>query len=269
MVSCTSKSGSELFDLSGKNILFVGGAGYLGLCASEALARHGAHVIIADKQIEVARTAADALSRRDLSVSPLALDMGEETSIREAVAEALRVHRHIDVAINAATYSKGKPMDGMSLDDWNLGLKVTLTGAFLFSREIAQHMIAKNGGSIIQFGSMYGKVSPDPKMYEPPMTVNPLDYGVGKAGVLQMVRYQAVAWAPKRVRVNAIVPGPFPNRANALNDEAFIARLSQKVPMGRVGKPGEIAGAVVYLASDASSFVTGQQIVIDGGWTAW
>jgi NAD(P)-dependent dehydrogenase (short-subunit alcohol dehydrogenase family) len=101
------------------------------------------------------------------------------------------------------------------------------------------------------------------------MGVNPPDYGAAKAGVMQLVRYQAVMWGPKKVRVNAIVPGPFPNGANYKGEEAFLDRLAKKVPMGRVGKSHEVAGAAVFLASDASSFVTGTQIVVDGGWTAW
>ena len=116
---------------------------------------------------------------------------------------------------------------------------------------------------------MYGKVSPDPRMYAPNINVNPIDYGVAKAGILQMVRYQAVMWAPYGVRVNSVVPGPFPNLSNYNNSPEFIKKQIDKVPMGRVGRPEEIVGAVIFLASDAASFVTGTEIVVDGGWTAW
>jgi NAD(P)-dependent dehydrogenase (short-subunit alcohol dehydrogenase family) len=116
---------------------------------------------------------------------------------------------------------------------------------------------------------MYGLVSPDPRMYPPTQRMNPIDYGVAKAGILQLVRYQAVVLAPQRVRVNAIAPGPFPMPDTHGTDDQFMSRLCGKVPLGRVGKPDEITGPVVFLASDASSFVTGTNIVVDGGWTAW
>lgn len=260
---------SRLFDLSDRVVLAVGGAGYLGTPFCQALARHGARVIIADKRAEVARGVVESMRSQDLQVESLAMDMADESSIRDAVDRVRSQHGRLDVAINAAAYSTGKAMERMSAQDWEAGLRITLTGAFVFAREAGRVMVEQGGGSIIQFGSMYGMVSPDPRAYEPPMTVNPIDYGAAKAGILQLVRYQAVMWGQKKVRVNAIVPGPFPNSANSLNDAAFQGRLADKVPLGRVGKASEIAGAVVYLASDASSYVTGTQIVIDGGWTAW
>lgn len=260
----------SLFGLDQRVVLFAGGAGFLGRACCEALAASGAHVIVADKSLDSAQVVAGKLTERGLKASALMLDIGNEESIRRVVAEVCRVHSRIDVAVNATTYSTGKPINDMSLSDWEAGLKVTLTGAFLFSREVGCVMLRQNGGSIIHFSSMYGKVSPDPRIYKAPLTVNPVDYGVAKAGILQMVRYQAVAWGNQNVRVNAIVPGTFPNRANPLiGEEGFLERLAAKVPLGRVGRPEEMAGAVVFLASDASSYVTGTQIVVDGGWTAW
>lgn len=260
---------SRLFDLSGRVVLAAGGAGYLGAPFCEALARHGARVIIADKRADVAGGVAESLRSKNLQAETMAMDMADEASIRNAVDQVRSHHGRLDVAINAAAYSTFKAMEQMTAQEWEAGLRITLTGAFVFAREAGRIMVEQGGGSIIQFGSMYGMVSPDPRAYEPPMFVNPVDYGAAKAGILQLVRYQAVMWGPKRVRVNAIVPGPFPNSANSMNDAAFQGRLANKVPLGRVGKASEIAGAVVYLASDASSYVTGTQIVIDGGWTAW
>ena len=149
--------------------------------------------------------------------------------------------------------------------EWEKGLRVTLTGAYVLSRQAGRVMLAQGGGSIIHFSSMYGKVSPDPRIYHPPLAPNPVDYGAAKAAILQLVRYQAVMWGPKGVRVNAVVPGAFPKGVEA----DFAKRLGERAPLGRVGRPMEIAGAVVFLASEAASFVTGTQIVVDGGWTAW
>jgi len=151
----------------------------------------------------------------------------------------------------------------------DITLPISLTGAFVASREVGKVMSRQGSGSIIQFSSMYGKVSPDPNMYPENQPINPLAYGVAKAGILQMVRYQAVQLAERGVRVNAIVPGPFPIPDKHGVNPVFMARLTAKVPMKRVGAPHEIVGPVVFLASDAASYITGAEIVVDGGWTAW
>ena len=116
---------------------------------------------------------------------------------------------------------------------------------------------------------MYGLVSPDPDIYKPPMEVNPVEYGVGKAGIIQMTKYLAVFYAKKGVRFNCISPGPFPNPSVQKKHPDFVKRLEQKVPLGRIGQPKEVAGAVTFLLSDLASFITGHNLVVDGGWTCW
>lgn len=167
--------------------------------------------------------------------------------------------------MNFAHHASGAGFDELTAAQWQEGLRVSLVGAFLVGRAAARHMQA--GGSIVQLGSMYGIVSPDPADYPDGMPVNPPDYGAAKAGVLQLVRSQAVQLGPRGIRVNAVVPGPFPGPA-ARADAEFMRRLAARVPLGRIGEPDEVAGAVVFLCSSASSFVTGSSLVVDGGWTA-
>lgn len=259
---------SDLFSLGGKTAWVIGGAGFLGRVSCRALADHGAEVIIADKKIRSAQEAADSLTAEGFQAYAVELDVADEAAVKSCADELAKRHDSLDVMVNCACYSTQKAMESMSLADWEAGTRISLSGAFVVAREAGRIMVEQGRGSIIQFGSMYGLVSPDPRVYSGICNVNPVDYGAAKAGILQLVRYQAVMWASRGVRVNAVVPGPFPNRANREITEDFIQRLNKKVPMGRVGQPEEIMGAIVFLASDASSYVTGTSIVIDGGWTA-
>ena len=257
------------FDLTDRIAWVVGGAGLLGTAVCTALAEHGAHVVVSDIRHEQSQAAAAEIRSKGMRASALAVDAASEESIVECCREVIGRHDRLDCAVNMTFRYTRTPMEQMATEQWESGMRVTLTGAFVVAREAARAMAQRGKGSIVQFSSMYGVVAPDPQMYPPPMPPNPIDYGVAKAGVLQMVRYQGVALAQKGVRVNAIVPGPFPYPWSQQQDEAFMSRLRAKVPMGRVGNAEEIAGAVIYLCSDASSYVTGTQIVVDGGWTAW
>ncbi|MFM8436760.1 MAG: SDR family NAD(P)-dependent oxidoreductase [Planctomycetia bacterium] len=257
-----------LFDLTGKVAWVAGGGGYLGLPTCLELARHGATVIVTDGRKEAAEAAVQRLREDGLEAEARELSMDDEAGIKATVDGIVARHGALDIAVNMTYSSSGKPMMDMTLTDWQEGTKAGVGGAFLLAREAARAMLPRGRGSIIQFSSMYGLVSPDPRMYGN-QPVNPIDYGVGKAALLQMVRYHAVTWAPRGVRVNAIAPGPFPNPAGMGGDAGFVERLSQRVPLGRPGRAEEIPGAVVYLASDAASFVTGTCLVIDDGWTAW
>lgn len=256
-----------MFELTGKSVLIAGGAGYLG----EAMCRHlvtaGARLMIADLAGERARTLATQLAQNGTTALDCSLDVVEESSIRAAVDRTVDAYGKIDVLINATFHSSGKHIDDLTAEEFDRANQVNLTGAFLLARAAAEKM--PEGGSIVMFSSMYGQVSPDPRVYRAPMQPNPIEYGVGKAGIIQMTRYLAVAWAPRKIRVNAIAPGPFPNPFVQVDHPDFVRRLAERVPMGRIGEADEIAGAVLFLASDASSYVTGEVIGVNGGWTAW
>lgn len=253
---------ASLFDLSGKVALVAGGGGYLGWSACEGLSACGAHVIVADRRIDAAHDVAGHAKLHG-SAEACELDVGDESSIQQALASIDR----LDILVNMTTFSHGKMLQHATAEEWMDGLRVTLVGAFLLTRAAADRM-GPTGGSMIHFSSMYGMVSPQPGAYVS-NTPNPPDYGAAKAGILQLTRYQAVFWAKRGIRVNAVVPGPFPNPTVQQRHPRVIEQLTQRVPLGRIGHAREIAGAVVYLASDAASYVTGTSLVVDGGWTAW
>lgn len=262
--------GQSLFDLTGKVAWVAGGAGYLGHAICHELASHGATVVICDQAKERADALAAELNGQGRISQAVSLDVSDEQALVSCGEAIVKTHGRLDIAINATFSAAGKPMDELGLDDWQNVMRVALGSAFLISRESARHMqAAKTGGSIIQFSSMYGLVSPDPSNYPPNLPINPIEYGVSKAGIIQMVRYQAAMWGKHGIRVNTIAPGPFPNTAGQGADSEFVKKLGSRTPLGRVGKPREIAGTVVWLASEAASYVTGTCVPVDGGWTAW
>lgn len=253
----------SIFSLKGKTVLITGGNGYLGSAVVRGLAEHGATVAVADLMVRD-----DGLER----VYGIVCDVSDTDSIRRAFRQASELTGRIDVLINCATYGAGYGPAGtverMSDEDWFKGVDGALGTTFRCTREVVPYMEASGGGSIVNFASMYGVVSPDPAIYGDSGANNPANYGAGKAGVLQFTRYCAAHLAGKRIRVNSITPGPFPNPAVQQN-EAFLRELSRKTMAGRVGRAEDIVGPVLLLASDASAYMTGSNIVVDGGWTAW
>lgn len=174
-----------------------------------------------------------------------------------------------DGLIDLSYASTAKAFDDLTAEDFDAVNHGGLTSTFILSREIGNAMKEKKSGSIVLFSSMYGSVSPNPGVYESPMNTNPIEYGVGKAGIVQMTRYLAVHYGKYNVRCNCISPGPFPSPAVQQTHPEFVGRLAEKVPMGRVGRQEEVAGAAIFLVSEAASFITGQNLFVDGGWTSW
>ncbi len=249
-----------MFDLTGKVALVAGGAGYLALPVCKALAAQGARVVIADL-----KKSEDASLPE--GISSVSCDISDEASVRNLVSTVVEKQGRLDIAVNATFFSIGKKVEALAAEEFDRANRINITGAFLFARECAQAMTS--GGSIIMFSSMYGIVSPDPGVYRAPMNPNPVEYGAGKAAILQMVRYLAGHYGPANIRVNAVAPGPFPWPSMQDDEPEWMARLAAKTMLGRIGKREEMAGAIVYLASDESAFVTGTVLSVDGGWTAW
>ena len=258
-----------MFDLTGQAAFVAGGAGYLALPACKALLDHGARVMIGDldgsrldEAIEDLRSEYSA----DL-ISGMVFDIGDEDSIQGAVGTMIERYGRFDILINATAYSTGKVVEEVTGEDFARSIHINVTGSFLLARAAAQVM--GEGGSIIMFSSMYGLISPNYNDYPDGIDKNPVDYGIAKAGIVQMVKYLAAHYGKHNIRVNAIAPGAFPWSSSHNGNNEFIKNLSNKCMLGRIGKRDEIAGTVVYLSSRESSFMTGQVLSVDGGVTAW
>ena len=256
------------FSLSEKDIWVIGGAGYLGQGICRMLLEAGAKVLCIDL-FEKAQHFVLSLPQFSNTFSAATLDVRDGVAIQNFVDEKAADSSIPDGIVILTFGSTSKNFVDLTEKEFDDVNHAGLTSTFLIARAVGLEMEKKGKGSIVLFSSMYGSVSPDPRIYEQPMNVNPVEYGVGKAGIVQMTRYMAVHWGKKNVRCNCISPGPFPNPMIQEKNPQFIERLANKVPMGRVGRQEEVAGAVTFFLSDASSFITGQNLFIDGGWTIW
>jgi NAD(P)-dependent dehydrogenase (short-subunit alcohol dehydrogenase family) len=248
----------------------VGGAGHIGGAVCEALAEQGALVAVADLEGAEERVAQLEERGAERAVA-IACDVGNEPSARAAWREAVRSLGSLDILVHCAALVGTTQLEGwaapfaeQTVAAWDRALSVNLTSAFVLAREARAELSARGRGSIVLFGSTYGLVGPDFQLYEDTPMANPAAYGVSKAGLLQLVRYLATALAPG-VRVNAISPGGVERG----QPEVFQARYRERTPLGRLATEEDLKGAIAYLASDLSSYVTGHNLVVDGGWTAW
>ncbi len=258
----------ELFSLEGKVALVIGGDGHLGTPTCEALAEAGARVAIASINLQGSQELAQRLGAQHFG---LYLDVADEDMVHKAIDKVVEDAGAIDVLVNMAI--SGLPrwrIDEVTADDFGAAFRVGVTGYFVASQHAARYMRQAGGGSIINIASMYGLVASYPEVYEDlDSGGQPPYYQAGKAAVLQLTRHLAVYWAKDGIRVNAISPGAFPPVKTQEQIPQLVARLKPRVPLGRLGENWEIKGAILFCASPASSYMTGQNLVIDGGWTAW
>jgi gluconate 5-dehydrogenase len=257
----------ELFDLTGKVVLITGGTGHLGPAMSRALAEAGAAVVLTSRDAGRARATAESLPRVGAARHHgVALDQLDVAALEHGFAEALALAGRIDVLVNNGHEGVLGDWTTVAAEQFTRQL-ANATGYFLLARLLRDHAVERGApASVIMLGSMYGQVASYPDAYEGVCPASPVAYHTLKGGILHMTRHLAVYWARDRVRVNCLSPGPFPS---GKAPPAMVERLCTKLPMKRMGRPHELKGAIVFLASDASSFMTGQNLVIDGGWTAW
>ena len=258
----------ELFSLGGKVAVVTGGAGLLGSEMSTALAEAGAHVIIADRDVDNCCKRAEEISRDNPEAMAIRTDVTDESLVQNMVDETVNKFGRLDILVNCAgEYERGK-FEEMSLDVWNMCISSYLTSIFTCTQKAMPVMKKQGGGNIINISSMYGMIGPDFRVYGDSGRDSPPHYNAAKGGVIQFTRYCASYLAPYNIRVNTISPGSFPVVDPEKNRE-FLGQLGGKSMLDRVGEPWEMKGIVVFLASDASSYITGQNIAVDGGVTAW
>ena len=262
-----NQSVNEKFSLTGRVAVITGGSGHLGRSMVKALAEASASVIVCDLKEE---TFHERIKEKEYGdVCFIMTDISSTESINEGFRSIIAEHKKIDILVNNAFYSAGQSPDQMTDKDWNTGLDGTLASVYRCIRGVLPHMKERRSGTIINIASMYGMVTPDFSIYsEHGKFLNPPHYGAAKAGVIQLTKYFAAYLAEYNIRVNCISPGPFPS-PEVQKEAGFIEKLSAKTPMRRIGIPEDLEGPVLFLASDASSYVNGHNLVVDGGWTIW
>jgi NAD(P)-dependent dehydrogenase (short-subunit alcohol dehydrogenase family) len=268
----------NLFDLTGRVGLVTGGAGLLGAEFCRILTAAGAAVGVADLDGAKAGAVAEGLRGAGGAARPVEMDVTRPDSVQRAVDQAVKAFGRLDILVNCAALDpKFDPsqagrhtnaFEDYPLEAWNQALAVNLTGLFLCSQAAARQMLEQGSGVIINICSTYGLVGPDQRIYErpgQPAQYKPVYYSVTKAGVLGMTHYLATYFAGKNIRVNALTPGGVYNQ----HDETFVHQYAARTVLGRMARKDEMNGALLFLASEASSYMTGANLVVDGGWTAW
>ena len=267
-----------LFNLADKTAVVTGGAGIIGAQVCRGLVAHGADIAVADVDGAGSGDLGDEIAREHgVRALGVRCDVSSPGSVAEMVETVRRTFGGIDILHNNAATKTGDPdqffarFEDFSPDVWREVMTVNLDGMFLVAQAVGRLMVERGrGGSIIQTASIYGITGPDFRIYEGseyqgrPITT-PAVYSAAKAAVVGLTRHLATYWAPHRIRVNTLVPGGVASGQN----ERFTEYYGNRTPLGRMARPDDMVGAVVYLASDASSYMTGQMMVVDGGWTAW
>ena len=250
----------KLFDLTGRVALVTGASRGLGRSIAVGLAEAGADLVITSRTISDVEAVAQGLTSTGRKVLPIQMEVTRGDDVEAGVSRAIKHFGKIDILVNNAGINIRKPVLELTEDDWDQTLDTNLKGCFLVAKAVGRHMVARKRGSVVNTASMMASV----------VHAERGAYASSKGGLVQLTRVLAVEWAAVGVRVNAICPGPFLTELNKaiLDDPEKVKYFMDRLPMKRFGAPEELVGSVVFLASDASSYITGTTIYIDGGWTA-
>jgi gluconate 5-dehydrogenase len=252
----------HLFDLTRRVAIISGGSMGLGRQMAEGLAEMGANLVLCARKKERCEAAAESLRRLGVEVLALGCDVKDKSSIDDVVEKTLARFGRIDILINNAGVSWGAPIEEMTLDQWDKVLSTNLTGTFLFCQAVAKPMTAQKSGKIINIASVAGLGGGSAELQA-------IGYHASKGGVIAFTKDLACKWAQHNIQVNAIAPGWFPTHMSEWVIEHRKESLLSKIPLGRFGSDHDLKGAAIFLASNASSYVTGHVLVVDGGQTAW
>ncbi|WMT72551.1 SDR family oxidoreductase [Bradyrhizobium sp. Ash2021] len=268
----TDRTLRELMSLDGRVALVTGGAGHIGRAIGHALAELGASVAVVDLSQSGAEAAADELSRRwPVAAAGFACDLEQSEQVRDLPRLVRERFGRIDIIVNCAAFVGTSGLDGWAVPfeqqsdkTWRRALEVNLTAPFILTQAAAADLKASGHGSVINISSIYGLSGPDWRLYEGTSLGNPAAYAASKGGLIQATRWLSTTLAP-HVRVNAIAPG------GVFRDtpEPFLGRYTARTPLGRMAREEDFKGAMAYLATDLSAYVTGQCLAVDGGWTVW
>jgi len=251
-----------LFDLSGKTAIVTGGGTGIGRQMAEALAELGANLVLCARKVERCEAAASELAALGVRTLALRCDVREPEDVRAVVERTVSELGSIDVLVNNAGTSWGAPAEATPLEGWQKVLDVNLTGVFLFSQAAGRVMIEGEGGSIVNIASVAGLRG------SPPGAMDAIAYSASKGGVISFTRDLACKWAQHGIRVNAIAPGWFPSDMSRVLLDRFGDAFVERIPLRRFGGPDDLKGAIAFLASPASAYVTGTTLIVDGGQSA-
>ena len=255
-----SKNVRELFDLSGRTALVTGGSRGIGKEMAEGLAEAGANLVLCARRQEWLDETVEGFKKDGVDVRGVVADVSDAAQVQNVVDETVSHFGRVDILVNNAGVSWGAMPEDMPLEKWQKVLDVNLTGCFLMAQAVGREMLKHGSGSIINIASISGMTSSANGPFY-------AGYVASKAGLIGLTRELAASWGRKGIRVNAIAPGFFRSRLADAVIDIYETSIKENSPIPRVGREGELKGAVVFLASDASSYVTGQTIVVDGGFT--
>jgi NAD(P)-dependent dehydrogenase (short-subunit alcohol dehydrogenase family) len=265
-----NKTLHDLLSLKGRTAAVTGGAGYLGSAICETFAELGANLVIASRDRAKCEKKCEEMMQLgggSIKAVALELDLLKKNSATEFFTQ---VHEHfpaIDILVNNAWSGKKNSWESITEEDWEYDINISLNSVFRMTKAAFPDLKATRG-VILNIGSLYSHLAPDHRMYDGKEFANPPSYGAAKAGVIQFTKYLSSFLSPYGIRANAVSPGAYPHAPTQKHTE-FMGRLAAKNPLNRIGQPDDIKGAVALLCSDAGSYITGQDLHVDGGWGVW